>query len=147
MTNNSFFPTIKLPTRFSTYSCSLLDNIFYSQNSKCHDSLSGIILTDISDHLPCFTNIKFKTNFAKRPPKTCPPKFKSDTAMQNLLNDLSSQNVYSQLDHNLERDPNYNNTLLSKIVRESREKHFPSRLVKYKKNIGIKITNGLPMAY
>ena len=50
--SNSFFPAITLPTRFSENSCTLIDNIFFKSNVNCKPTASGIIISDISDHLP-----------------------------------------------------------------------------------------------
>lgn len=49
---NYLFPMITKPTRISNQSVSLIDNIF--TNFPEHNILSGILLTDISDHLPIF---------------------------------------------------------------------------------------------
>ena len=49
---HKMLPMIKRPTRFGDYSATLIDNIF---TNKINESqLSGIILDDISDHLPIF---------------------------------------------------------------------------------------------
>ena len=133
MLNNSFFPTITLPTRFSTYSCSLLDNIFCKQTKHVRETRSGIIFTQISDHLPCFTNIKFQTKFEKRPPKFVKQKININSAMESLLRDLESQDVYVKLDHDLEKDPNDNYNVLSDCINDCKNKHFPTKLVKFNK--------------
>ena len=51
---NSFVPLITKPTRFGNKSSTLIDNKF---TNKCHNSdSSGLLITDISDHLSygCF---------------------------------------------------------------------------------------------
>ena len=54
MLTNSFWPTITFPTRFSENTCTLIDNLYYKSNSNNALISSGILVTDISDHLPCF---------------------------------------------------------------------------------------------
>ena len=49
---NLFVPLIVRPTRLTSYSASLIDNIF--ANSFCNNIVSGLFLTDVSDHLPIF---------------------------------------------------------------------------------------------
>jgi hypothetical protein len=49
---NSFYPTISKPTRITYHSSTLIDNII--TNNLDHDMISGIIYTDLSDHLPIF---------------------------------------------------------------------------------------------
>eukprot|EP00918_Siedleckia_nematoides_P106344 GHVU01232093.1.p1 GENE.GHVU01232093.1~~GHVU01232093.1.p1 ORF type:complete len:100 (-),score=3.31 GHVU01232093.1:85-384(-) len=64
--NNSIIPTILRPTRITHSSATLIDNIYISQNlSKKYKS--GIIITDISDHFPCFTMICNTKYLKKRP--------------------------------------------------------------------------------
>ena len=50
---NGMIPTITKPTRITTSSATLIDNILLDQR-LCHASNSGILINDISDHLPCF---------------------------------------------------------------------------------------------
>jgi hypothetical protein len=49
---NSFSPLITLPTRLTSHSATLIDNIFTNNLEKY--AFSGLILSDISDHLPVF---------------------------------------------------------------------------------------------
>ena len=49
-----FFPFITLPSRITSHTASLIDNIF--SNHVEHSYLrSGLLITDISDHLPIFS--------------------------------------------------------------------------------------------
>ena len=52
MTSNGLYPLISKPTRITSHSATLIDNIF----TNCIDSeiISGLLYTDISDHLPVF---------------------------------------------------------------------------------------------
>ena len=49
---NSFFPYINIPTRHTSRSKTLIDNIL--RNGINANTISGNITTDISDHLPNF---------------------------------------------------------------------------------------------
>ena len=49
---SSFFPTITKPTRITDKSATLIDNIFI--NSPNENSKRGILISDLSDHLPIF---------------------------------------------------------------------------------------------
>ena len=60
-TTNGFFPKISVPTRFTTNTCSQIDQI-YVKVPRAHYDISikttaGVIISNISDHLPCFTSI------------------------------------------------------------------------------------------
>ena len=54
MYSHSLFPSITKPTRVTNKSATLIDNIFCNKLIDNHIVLSGILYTDISDHLPIF---------------------------------------------------------------------------------------------
>jgi hypothetical protein len=59
--SSSLLPLITKPTRISNTSHSLIDNIFCN-DAQSNRYISGIIVTDISDHFPVFTiNVKYQT--------------------------------------------------------------------------------------
>ena len=63
-----FFPKILKPTRIQAHSATLIDNIFTNYH---HDqSLSGIFLTDITDHFPIFHLIKQNSSYNEPLPQT-----------------------------------------------------------------------------
>ena len=49
-----FFPLITRPTRITSNTATLIDNIF-TNNLLNNFSVSGLMFCDISDHLPIFT--------------------------------------------------------------------------------------------
>lgn len=49
----NLYPKITRPTRITTHSATLIDNIL--TNEIFNDAISGILISDISDHLPVFT--------------------------------------------------------------------------------------------
>jgi len=60
MYSKMFFPLITRPTRITSYTATLLDNIFInSLDSFC---ASGVLFSDVSDHLPVFTFLYEKMN-------------------------------------------------------------------------------------
>ena len=50
--SNSFIPRITCPTRITSHTATLIDNIF---TNHYVESINGLFLTDISDHLPIFS--------------------------------------------------------------------------------------------
>ncbi|KAJ8048890.1 hypothetical protein HOLleu_01392 [Holothuria leucospilota] len=66
MTSHSFYPLHSLPTRITPSSTSLVDNIFTNDPRDFH---SGILIMDISDHLPVFSISKFVAHIDRGPPK------------------------------------------------------------------------------
>ena len=59
--------TITKPTRITKHSSTLLDNIFISRRLQC-SFISGILTSDLSDHLPtliCLSNLRCETKIQK----------------------------------------------------------------------------------
>ena len=52
--SNSLKPKVTVPTRLTDTTCTLIHNILSSLTSSVPD-ISGILVSNISDHLPCFT--------------------------------------------------------------------------------------------
>ena len=65
---HSFIPLITRPTRFSTYNSSLIDNIFTNQSQDM--LISGILISDISDHLSIYHIMQKISNHAKTKKKS-----------------------------------------------------------------------------
>lgn len=72
LSSTYFYPLIQRPTRITSTSSTLIDNILI--NSLEFDITSGILLTDISDHLPVFKIIHINDNM----------KIKHDTSDQAI---------------------------------------------------------------
>ena len=51
---NEFLPLISRPTRITTTSVTLIDNIFTNNHEDLNCSLNGILVANISDHFPIF---------------------------------------------------------------------------------------------
>ena len=54
MYSHSVFPYITKPSRVTTHSATLIDNIFASNIGDNAKTLSGLLYTDITDHFPVF---------------------------------------------------------------------------------------------
>ncbi len=55
LTENSFYPKITLPTRFSLKQGTLIDNFYSKLTDNTLDTTLGILIKNISDHQPYFT--------------------------------------------------------------------------------------------
>ena len=64
MISHGLLPTMTLPTRLTDNSASLIGNIFSSFSNLQMLHSSGILISDISDHFPCYyfmnCNVKLK---------------------------------------------------------------------------------------
>ena len=59
-------PYITKPTRVTTNSATLIDNIFCNDITNIENTFSGILYSDVSDHLPIF----YIDNLKKQKPET-----------------------------------------------------------------------------
>ena len=63
MYSSHFYPVINKPTRITTTAATIIDNIFI--NNVNVNSINGILINDLSDHLPVFQLIPLKTTETK----------------------------------------------------------------------------------
>ena len=86
----TFLPTIYSPTRVTSHTATLIDNIFcYQKKPKTNQIIfSGNIYSDISDHFPNFLLL----NFPAKIPKTTPSKIRiySERNCKKFLNKLKA---------------------------------------------------------
>ena len=65
--SHSFIPYITKPTRITSKSATLIDNIFSTGFTECDNNvLNGILYTDITDHFPVF-HIDYSNNTPSQP--------------------------------------------------------------------------------
>ena len=101
MFSMGLYPLITKPSRITTHSATLIDNIF--SNELKHDHISGLLLNDITDHLPVFTFYNYSVKRQTENSMVCHRNM--DTGcLQLLTSELEMQHweqVYSQNNVNL----------------------------------------------
>ena len=125
-------PHISLPTRFGRRSATLIDHIFCKFPNSKHESTSGILLSDISDHCPTFIIVK-KSIDVTSPPKYIQKRISSEKAFQSLATDLKSVDILSKLNRDITIDPTNNYSIISETISSACDKHLPIKNVKFKK--------------
>ena len=130
-----FFPNIILPTRIIDNSCTLIDHIF-SNNIELRDT-SGILLNQLSDYQIVFTNIENITNIDKVS-KYTEVKKSDELSLQNCIKKLKLLNIYDQLETKLHTKPETNDEIFTMLLKFVKDKHFPTKIVKYKKHLHMK---------
>ena len=123
----------------------LIDNIFCNLSHSKKASLSGIIVSNLSDHLPYFICLDQKLNL-QHPPKYIQVETKDSQSIQNFVQELSSINFTMVLDSETHADPNINYNKLQNVVIHAKNKHLPVKTVKfnkYKHKRSPWITNGI----
>ena len=124
--SNSFIPKITFPTRLTTRSGTLIDNILTKLSDNFSDSTAGILLQNISDHLPCFISLDYlKTEHVKH--KYVKLYTNSPQAMNELKIFLRDADIMGKL----RGDPNQNYNTLIKIVSDAINLFLPVRTVKF----------------
>ena len=100
MFSSMFYPLTSKPTRITNSSATLIDNIFVNNFDECYKC--GILLTDLSDHLPVFQI----TSSLQRVNSTCDnTKYKliNKKAIDQLCQDLKIEDwndIYNEIDPN-----------------------------------------------
>ena len=120
--SSSFIPLISKPTRITSHSATLIDNIFTNviHNNK---SLNGIVYSDISDHLPIFHVKQTNTKVQNSPEKYS--RFVNEKNINTFISKLSMHQW--NLSYNNPKDDYRNfNEQLTNIYYES----FPLKKVK-----------------
>ena len=118
----TFIPTITLPTRIVDSSVSLIDHIFINNQiiKEDRDILTGNIYCDISDHLPNFIKIKTKQPFSKnKRPLVRIYGQRNMIKFNNLIRNASWESFYEA------EDPNQALTIFYKNYNEAYDQAFP----------------------
>ena len=145
MITNELFQKISLLTRRCKTKVSLIDQMFCRFKSFNKRIKSGIIYGATSDHYAYFTCIDMNT-IANAVPKYVRINVSSEAAIDLFVADVNDANIYGLLDNNLIADPNENYNIIENIIIDSKNKHIPSKLVrfnKYKHKLSPWITNGI----
>jgi hypothetical protein len=136
--SHGLFPTITLPTRVTTHSATLLDNIFI--NLPITVAISGVIKCDISDHWPVFVVCNYN-NLSKKIDKLSVDFNKTFSKIRFNKVKIDIENVDWSF---ITNDSNVNNDCdeLIMIIRKTVQKHTSFCKVKNKLHQPW-ITNGL----
>ena len=121
-----FLPLITAPTRISSHSATLIDNIFINNND--FDFHAGNISTSISDHLPQYvfisdffqTNTATKKNMLKRSFRS----FSLDNFKKDLADNVQWNTVYN-VNTNVNINVNYFVSEFNKIL----DRHAPPKKI------------------
>lgn len=99
MYSTSLFPEITRLSRITSHCATLIDNIF--SNDIDNRIISGLLINDISDHLPVFTVFESIDRKNKQVKQTEYGRVRSNKSINALKNDLMAQNwdmIYQERD-------------------------------------------------
>ena len=123
---------ISLPTRFSTHRATLIDHIFSKLSSAHNTYKSGILFTQLSDHLPSFFCME-KSKSKPKPPKYVNIQICSQTAQDAFCNEINSVDFSTFINPDPSIDPNQNYKEMFRIIDTAKSKHMPCKCVRFKR--------------
>ena len=122
-----FYLQITKPTRITCKSATLIDNILTNRLNE--DDLSGILYTDLSDHLPIFAikrDTRLKQKFEKVKRRQITPE-----NLALIIDDLSQESWHEIYAFN---DPNESYSFFHQKLKLFYDKAFPLKLLTIKEN-------------
>ena len=126
-----YVPMITFPTRITDRTGTLIDNCFAKLSSNYDKSSAGILLNQLSDHLPYFVSFEYP---CKRKEHEFIKVFSSKPdAFINFKNDLNSTEIIESLHNIISTDVNESYDKLHLILQNLIRKHFPVKLVRFNK--------------
>ena len=131
MFQHSLLPMVNRPTRFSNTTNTLIDCLF-TNNTEVHSSLTGILLTDISDHLPIIhlTPLRDLTKIS-----TPQNNHKVPIINPNTLNSMSRALLTQDWHHVFNtNDPEEAFNNFSSIIAQAYSNHIPLRQTSKKRH-------------
>lgn len=127
---NSYLPKITLPTRLTDNNGTLIDNQFcrIQDNSI---TTSGIIVNNISDHLPYFTCLKY-SKIKKENNKYVTYTIQNEQAINNLKHFLTDKQISNKIHTTSDNvNPDLNYDILHDILQDGLSKYMPIKTKRY----------------
>ena len=132
LTSHSLFPHITLPTRLTNGGGTLIDNLLCKLNKSIKKNTAGILLNQLSDHLPCFTLLE--TDIAHNSKTKFTRIFKqNDDVIQQIKNEINSSELHKNLDTSQTANPNASYNVIMNVIETARKKHMTGKFVKFNK--------------
>jgi hypothetical protein len=130
--SNSYFPKITYPTRLTHRQGTLIDNFFTKFTENFNDTTAGILVSQISDHLPYFITLDHLQS-SKLSHKHIRLSSSSLHDFQNFKAELQSDAMCEKFNSIASDNPNAGYNKFSEILRCLVDKHFPVKYVKFQK--------------
>ena len=130
-----FLPIITLPTRISKRNATLIDHMYCKSPNPLTISESGILATQISDHMATFVALNFNINKNYKHLETVCTRSFTGNKMNCFLGELENINWPQIFDHDTAADPliTYDQQFSTKLD-EMINLHFPLKVVKFNKH-------------
>ena len=142
---NGFYPKIVQPCRFTKKTGSVINHTFCKLSENTSKSYSGILISNMSDHLPHFTCLDILSN-QQKPPKYIMKEKQDEASLLSFYNEIEISLTNTNFPNELTTDPNVTYNLLEKNILSAKEKHLKpvkTKLNHYKHKKNPWITMGI----
>ena len=139
MYSSGFLPQVTVPTIFATYSCSLFDQI-YIKTPREHEDIhniktsSGVMISNISDRLPCFTSICISLIKITNHSQLITLNNFNEIAISKFKDGIAASRLQAMLNHDLNVNPNLTYDIIEKQIADARETFLPVKTVRFNKD-------------
>ena len=129
---NGFIPKITMPTRISSVSSTLIDNMFIKISDDFSSSTAGILSCNISDHFPCFLFLDYIHMNNNKPQRYVRRRFVTSESLTSFKDEVNAK-CMEFVGNMVSQDPNVNYDALNKILCDAYDKHLPVKISKFNK--------------
>ena len=123
-------PKITLPTRFSTKSSTLIDNVFCKLTKNFSETTAGVITYNLSDHLPYFVTLDYLSTKETKKNYVTIQKYDEEN-IEKCISDFKSSSIHIEIDEL--SDPNDCVIKLQDVIIDMKNKYFPIRKINFNK--------------
>ena len=104
-------------------------------NNSIKKNTAGILLNQLSDHLPCFTLLETDNIDNNSKPKFTRIFKQNDDAIQQIKNEINSSELHKKLDTSQTANPNVSYNVIMEVtgIEDARKKHMTGKFVKFNK--------------
>ena len=117
----NLYRQITLPTRFSKFNATLIDNFFCKLKHSGQQNIAGILIRTFSSHQPYFIFVNKPQN-REQIPKFAQIKINSAASMLKVKNEIVLSKLYDKLNKSPTADTNINYDIIHKAVTNSIKK-------------------------
>ena len=110
---NGFYPKIVQPRRFTKKTGSVIDHTFCKSSENTSKSYSGVLISNMSDHLPHFTCLDILSN-QQKPPKYIIQEKHDEASLLSFYNEIESYLINTHFSSELTADQNVTYNLWKK---------------------------------
>lgn len=130
---NGFIPKITFPTRLTASNGTLIDNFLVKISKHFSETKSGILISDLSDHLPYFLCLDY-LNIKQTRPKYIIARCNNTASLENFKNELQNIDFKTIMENTDLSDTDKNFEAFNNAISCAMNKHMPIKIVKYNKH-------------